>query len=232
VLEGVDVRVDEGAACTDQALSHIAFAALPDGRTCLGIQTVVAAVDRVGWTSIVKSLHLNIPNDLFNGSQRRLVTAQGERLFTSPPSADEVVELHSPWVSIDDRLGVVALFGGDGLRLDRSTQRRGGRYASLFVDELCLDVRSGAVRVLPGSLLVDVGFAVLAGANGKMTAAVTGGPLPLDGELLRGAWIVGVDGLRYGLAANFGAEVAETTIFGQLISLPAGEVRLVSAPTP
>ena len=48
VLEGVDVRVDEGAACTDQATTHIAFAALPDGRTCIGLQLVIAAADRVG----------------------------------------------------------------------------------------------------------------------------------------------------------------------------------------
>lgn len=229
VMEGVDVLVDEGATCTDQAISYIAFAALPDGHTCLGLQLVVAAPDRVGWTCEVKSLHLNIPNDIFNDNQRRLVTAQGAQLFASPPPADRVVDLGSPWASVDDRLGVVALYGGDGLCLERSTQRRGGRYASLFVDELCLDVRTDARRVLPGSLLVDVGFAVLAGADGPTTAAVRGGPLALDGTLLRGAWVTAVDGQRYGLVVNFGEEAAQTTLGGQIVLLPPGEARIVGS---
>ena len=72
VTEGVDVRIDEGARCTDQALTYLAFATLPDGQTCLGLQYVVAAPDRVGYTTTLKSVHLNLPNDLFNGFQREI----------------------------------------------------------------------------------------------------------------------------------------------------------------
>ena len=87
VMEGVDLRIDEGAHCTDQAVTHIAFAALPDARTCLGLHYVVTAADRVGFTTMVKSLHLNVPNDLFNGFERRIHTADGTFTLASPPHA-------------------------------------------------------------------------------------------------------------------------------------------------
>lgn len=226
VLEGVDVRVDEGAACTDQATTHIAFAALPDGRTCIGLQLVIAADDRVGWTSEVKSLHLNIPNDLFNDNRRRILTSQGERIFSAPPAADEVLELHSRWANIDDRLGVKALYGGEDLRLERSTRRRGGRYASLFAEELCLDVRTGAQRVLPGDVLVDVGFAVFSGVDGTTTANTPGGPVDAGGGLVRGAWVMGADGVQYAFIANFGAAAAEVEVAGEWVRFAAGQARL------
>lgn len=229
VLEGVDIRVDEGARCTDQATTWIAFAALPDGHTCLGLQYVVAAPDRVGYTVEVKSLHVNIPNDLFNAWQRRLTTAQGELVLKAPPERDEVIDLGSRWAHIEGQLGVVALAGGDQLRLDRSAQPRGGRYRSLYVDELCLDVEMGARRRPAGTVIVDVGFAVLASVDAATTAAVTGGALALTPEAARGVWVTGVDGKRYGLVANTSSADVDVEVFGQRITVPAGEARLCSA---
>jgi hypothetical protein len=111
VMEGVEIAVDEGAHTTDQAVSHVAFATLPDDQTCVGLQLVRAAPDRVGYLWELKGLHLNLPNDLFNGFQRSLHTATGTLLLQSPPAQDEILPLGSAWVNIDDRLGVLLLDG-------------------------------------------------------------------------------------------------------------------------
>ena len=115
VMEGVDIHIDEGAHCTDQAVTHIAFAALPDARTCLSLHHVVTATDRVGYTATVKGLHLNVPNDLFNGFTRQIHTAAGTRTLSSPPERDESIRLDGRWANIDGKVGVVALYGGDNL---------------------------------------------------------------------------------------------------------------------
>jgi hypothetical protein len=225
VTEGVDVRIDEGARCTDQARTHLAFAALPDGRTCLGLQYVVAAPDRVGYTSTLKSLHLNVPNDLFNDNHRQLYTAHGEQSLASPPLQDEILDLDSRWVNVDGKLGLVALYtspshGDDRLCVDRAAQRRGGRYNSLYVDEICLQVETGSIRRAPGETLVDVGFAVLSGADATQTAAFRGGPLVLDQLTVRGVWAIGADGQRYVLLANWGKSPAQLSVERHAIVVP------------
>ncbi|HBE03363.1 MAG TPA: hypothetical protein DC049_12970, partial [Spirochaetia bacterium] len=72
IMEGTDMYVAEGGQCTDQAVSSIAFAALPDGHTCIGLQYTITAPDLICYTREVKGLHLNIPNDLFNNYRRKL----------------------------------------------------------------------------------------------------------------------------------------------------------------
>lgn len=229
VMEGVDIRIDEGAHCTDQAVTHIAFAALPDAHTCLGLQYVVTAADRVGFTTAVKSLHLNVPNDLFNGFARRIYTADGALTLTSPPEHDAAINLGSRWANIDGKIGVVALYGGDHLVIDRSAQRRGGPYHSLFVDEICLQSDTQLVRRGRGEVLVDAGFAVLSDVDAETTAAVTGGRIDFAHSDVRGAWVTGADGKCYALVANFGQEHVEVTVWGHTIKLHAGEARLIES---
>jgi hypothetical protein len=219
VTEGIDVRIDEGARCTDQARTYLAFAALPDGRTCLGVQYVVAASDRVGYTTTLKSVHLNVPNDLFNGYRRRLYTTQGQRTLISPPQQAEILSLDSPWANVDGKLGLIALYGGDRLCVDRSTQRRGGRYHSLFVDELCLQVETSTTRRLPGETLVDAGFALLSAADVAATAAFEGGSLDVDQPAVRGVWARGADGVRYTLIVNWSESPTTLDLEGQTIVL-------------
>jgi hypothetical protein len=225
VTEGVDVRIDEGARCTDQARTHIAFAALPDGRTCLGLQYVVAAPDRVGYTTMLKSVHLNVANDLFNGRRRQFYAARGELILVSPPQRPELLDLGSRWTNVDGKLGLVALYGGDGFLVDRSPQRRGGRYRSLYVDEVCLRVESGLRRCTPGETLIDAGFAVLSGVGAAEMAAFKGGGLDLGQPAVRGVWAAGADGQRYVLLANWGDAPVELSVLGQRMALAAGQAR-------
>ncbi|HRJ41704.1 MAG: hypothetical protein KJZ86_16000 [Caldilineaceae bacterium] len=63
--------------------------------------------------------------------------------------------------------------------------------------------------MLPGAVLVDVGFAVFSGVDGATTAATAGGPVDAGGGLLRGPWVMGADGVQYAFIANFGSAPAE-----------------------
>ncbi len=222
VMEGVNASMGEAGFCTDQAVTHIAFAALPDGRTCLCLQYVVAAADRVGYLEERKDLHLVIPNDLFNGYRREVFSSAGRTVLVSPPERDETLALLGCWLNVDDRLGVVALYGGDGLLVDRSTARRAGRYQSLFTEEICLHVGHELTRCRPGSVLADVGFAVLSGVTADGTARVQGDAVPFEHEELRGAWVDGADGNRYALVANFGVADLNAEVFGETVGLLAG----------
>ena len=206
VMEGVNVVIDEGAACTDQAVTHVAFAALPDGRTCLCLQYFVASADRAFYLSALQDMHLVIPNDVFNGSRRTLHHEGGPTILLSPPENDGILALNSRWVNIDGRLGVIALRGADQILVDRSRQRRAGRYQSLFTETLCLHCRNAVTRCRPGEVLVDVGFAVLSGADAGTTAQVAGGSLSFAESAVKGIWADGADGKRYALLANFSAQ--------------------------
>ncbi len=222
VMEGVEIRVDEGARTTDQAVSDIAFVALPDDQTCVGFQRVTAAPDRVGYLWELKGLHLNLPNDRFNGFQRQIYTAKGQNTLPSPAAQDEMLPLGSTWANLDDRLGVVLLGGAPELCVSRSATRRGGKYRSLYVEEICSHAFHGQLRVPPGAELLDISFAVLAGASALQTAAFQGGELVFNLPDVRGVWVLGADGARYTVLANFGSAPAEMQVDGKPVTAPAG----------
>jgi hypothetical protein len=222
VMEGVNTSFGEGSSCTDQAVTHLAFAALPDGHTCLCLQYVVAAADRVGYLMELKDLHLAIPNDLFNGYRRTVWSSAGRTDLHAPPEADQTLAIPGRWLNVDDRLGVVALYGGDRLLINRSATRRGGRYRSLFVEEVCMHVGQELTRCRPGAILADIGFAVVSGVTAECTAHVCGGAIPFAQEGLRGAWVDGANGNRYALVANFGATQQESQVLGETLRLAPG----------
>ncbi|MBI1299853.1 hypothetical protein GC175_33425 [bacterium] len=222
VMEGVEIRVDEGANCTDQAVSHIAFAALPDGHTCVALQYVVAAPDRVGYTVDVKSLHLNLPNDLFNHFRRHIQTPTGTHELSAPVDADARLVLDGDWLNVEDKIGLVPIYGGNQFVIDRSPQRRGGRYASLLVDEICLQVERTTTRRVPNEPICDVGFVVTSGLDSLAISKVTVDKLIFDPGDVRGVSVLGQDGVRYALVANFGAEDATVEVWGRRVILAAG----------
>ncbi len=226
VMEGVDVAIDEAACCTDQAVTQIAFAALPDGRTCLVLQYVVAAADRVVYISGLKDLHLVVPNDLFNGNQRLLRTAGSHTKLRSPPANNEILEFESNWANIDDRLGIVVLNGANSIMVDRSTARRGGRYSSIFTEEFCLHLRKGISRCRPGEVLVDIGVALLAGASAETTAGLRGGAMPMPHHAVKCIWVETCEGRRYAMFTNFDTRKHIVNIFEMSLSLPPGQAIL------
>jgi NAD(P)-dependent dehydrogenase (short-subunit alcohol dehydrogenase family) len=241
VMEGVDTRIDEGAHCTDQALTYLAFAALPDDRTCVGLQLVIAAPDRIGYLVEAKGLHLNIANDLFNGFRRTMYDAGGTRHLLAPPARDEVLRLEGRWLNVDEVLGLVLLHGAGPLLVHRAHERRGGRYRSLYVEEVCVPAPSAhrdrcaeprtaecPWRTEPGEILLDTSFALLSGATAAETAAVAGGALDLEAAMARGVWVTGADGRRYAVIANFGEEPFVASALGERFEVEAGDCRVLA----
>lgn len=227
VMVGVNIQLDEGAFCTDQAVSHIAFAALPDGHTVLSLQYVMATSERVCFIKEVHGLNLIVPNDIFNGYSRKMDGAAGTVMFNSPPASDEVIETGSNWLSIDESLGVVSFSGGP-LEVERSAQRRAGVYKSLYTEVICQGHQKKVRLCQPGELLIDTAFAVLAGADAATTAAVSGGVLNFSAGGVRGVWVEGHDKRRYALVANFSAEGVGVEVLGDKFTLAAGQARVVS----
>lgn len=229
IMEGVDVAIDEGASCTDQAVTRLAFAALPDGHTCVALQYVVCATDRIGVLVELKGLHLNIPNDIFNESRRVIRSASGKQDLMAPAKQNEIVRVAGKWINIDESLGVVMLYGSDTLCIDRAAERRGGKYKSLHVEEVCSGVYRGLMRTRPGEVLVDIGCAVLSNVDAAGTSAFAVRRLNLAAPFLRGVCVNGFDGKTYAVIANFGADDAETEVFGTLMGVPAGTAIMETA---
>jgi len=209
LIEGAQVELAEGWTGHDLATHHLVFAALPDGHTVIGLELIRVGRSRVLVHSI-KGLHLNIPNDLYNGFARTLATASGPLTLTSPAPGDELIALSSRWACVDGRLGVIGIYGATTLALSRAATRRGGAYHSLYVDELCWPGHIGSQWADPGATLLDVGWAVLSGADERMTRTFAEEsrtrPLTLAWPDVRGVTIVAADDQTYQLIANFGPE--------------------------
>jgi hypothetical protein len=211
IVEGVALSLAEGWQGTDSAVHHLVVVALPDDHTVVGLELCRTA-DRRTYLHEVKGLHLNVPNDLFNSFHRRLYTPRGERALASPADADETIDLGGEWANVDGKLGVVGLYGGDHLAVHRSQQRRGGLYASLYVDEIGYPCRVGNWSADPNTVLLDVGWAVLSGVGAEGTERFAKGAHVLAPGLesgVRGVLVRGSLGKRYLVAANWGTEPAK-----------------------
>ena len=205
VMEGVGLSVAEGWSGTDSAVHQLAFVALPDAHTVVGLQQIRILDHRV-YAAEIKGLHLNLPNDLYNDFSRCLLTAAGEVDLASPVDRDQIVPLHSTWAQVDGRIGIVGLYGARELAADRAGQRRGGRYASLYVDEICFPAAVGVQSLDRHAVALDVGWAVLSGVDAAQTRDLESAPIQ-DGPV-RGARLRGMDGHDYVVLANFGDAAA------------------------
>lgn len=225
IVEGADLHVLEGWRGQDLAVHQIAFVALPDGHTVVGLQLCRASGRRV-FVTHVKGLQLNVPNDLFNACERALTTAGGQQVLQSPAATEQVIDLGSVWASIDDKVGVVALYGGT-LQLHRAPQRRGGKFHTLHVEEICLPCRIGPQSHDPGAIILDSGWMAVSGLDAAATrtlaernATATIADLPAD---VRGVQVEGADGKPYVVVANF----SDREFPAGRKSLPPGQAHLM-----
>jgi hypothetical protein len=202
--EGVNVEVKEGWKSTQLATLQQAFIALPDGQTMVGMHYCRTGEMR-SYPTLIKGMHLNLPNDLYNGYHRTLSTPEDQLTLATEAKSDHVVQLNCNWVNIDHRLGVVGLYGATGLCIDRTTQRRGGPYHSLHVDEICYGYQDGAdIGVAPYSVILDIGFVIGSNINVQDTQQIAQKTVCKTEGDLRVIQIMGADGRMYVVCANFG----------------------------
>lgn len=202
--EGVEVEVKEGWKSTQLATLQQAFIALPDGQTLVGMHYCRTGEMRT-YPTLIQGMHLNLPNDLYNGHQRTLSTPEDQLTLATETKHDHVVDLNCKWVNLDHRLGVVGIYGASQLCIDRSVTRRGGVYHSLHVDEICFGYQNGADNgVAPYSVILDIGFAIGSNLNTQDTQQLAmKTTYKAEGDL-RVIQIMGVDGRMYVACANFG----------------------------
>jgi hypothetical protein len=226
----------EGEPDVETAVEDLAVAALPDGVTLLGLQRC-GTLQRV-LLAEVKGLLLSIPNDVQNGFQRTYASGAATVRFRGGDGKPAAWTAPESWLSVDQRLGVVSLYGGPLTVLHPADARitikaypwqahthvAGG---FLFVDQVCLVCRDAPGSYDRGKVLFDLGFAVLAGAGpdqmAHFAAADRHSHLSLDHPNLRAVRVTGVDGVRYLFVANFGDEPAT-------IPIPPGRAVAVGLP--
>jgi len=208
--DGAEINLPEGYRAKDLVTHHVAFAALPDGHTALRLELAVNGPRRAYFRD-ARGLKLNVADDLWNGFSRTWHDARGSRPVTALLDGVERNEpLLSSWVNVDDRLGVVAVYGSDSLHLYRTGTRRGGYAGSIHYDEICTSMRRGPFDAAAGEVLLDNGAVVLASVDHAATA---------EYAEQRRAWRAGVnhgwaramiahglDRRRYLLVANFAAD--------------------------
>ncbi len=210
VMEGTNLSLYEGWTGSDSARHWIAFVALPDGHTVVGMERIVALGKR--YVREVRGLHANLPNDVYNGFVRPIVTPAGAMTLHSPPPTDEAIPLGGRWVSLAGRIGLVGLWGADGMVLRRRAGREGGAgawLASIFTEQFCFGLRPDMHAVEAGETILDLGWLALSSVDAETTAAVADdGAERLDAghAELRALRVHGRDGKAYVAVANFGPE--------------------------
>lgn len=136
----------------------LAFAALPDGATTVTLQYARAV--RHCHLQHVRGLHLCIPNDLFNGSERTYIQ-DGQKA-----------------VCVDHSLGVVSVYG-DPLEICRGDHRTVGLKnvytydrGMLKVDEICTTVVRSPKWYENQECILDFGVVLCSGADPAATSAL------------------------------------------------------------
>jgi len=249
--DGAEVNIPEGYRAQDLVDHHVAFAALPDGHTALRIELAVNGRSRT-YLRDVRGLKFNVPNDLWNGSARTYTGAAGAKRVEGLLDGTERVEsLGSRWVNVENRIGVVSVYGAESLMLYRPGCRRGGHFGSLCFDEICTAVRPQPFNAPAGAVLLDGGEVVIASVDAAATRdyAARGAVAraECDAADARAIMAEGQDGQQYLLVANFapdgagataiavtlqqdGAKAASDLATGETVAVRRGELQLDVAP--
>lgn len=224
IIHQTDQMMAEGDIADDIAVMDIAFAAVPDGRTVIGMQRAFAT--HRSPIRELKGLMLQIPNDLFNGGQRRYIAKNSNRTVESRTGHPET-SMMGKWLNVDDRLGVLSLNDDMPLILHRPGHRqitiRAGSWQArasygdglLCADEICLGICSEDLKwAQKDETLFDVAFAIRSNVSAAETeewanpSTIANRTFSLSSSDLRGAVVAGADGNFYAIVANFSGNPA------------------------
>ena len=217
----------EGTQRENMANKYIAFAALPDDKTAISIQRATAK-NRVLLNESA-GLTLSVPNDIYNGRKRRIVSERGDMLLDGGDLVREAetVPLGS-YASADGRIAVAS---NEPLTLVRRGRRQiglaePGYTGTLYCEEICSSYNGGRRYVGRGEEIFAASFAVSLG--GIEDAKELYSTLSASNE--NGVYwvsVVGADNKRYALVANLSdAEVSfdlKKLHTGEAIDLASGK---------
>lgn len=204
------------------ARHDLACVALPDDQTTVILQRATT-LER-SYFKEAQGLGFALPNDIHNDNRRHIDTDQDDIVLERDSAKDEILDLESKWLNVDDALGIIGVYGADSLTIKRNQTRTIGiknfpiAPGSLHVEEICFPYNSGPLDLPGRTSIFDVGFVVLATIDRKRTqtlaAAARFAPLPHDQSQpdQRGVLATGADGKRYLIIANFGDQTMNSTL--------------------
>lgn len=210
----------EGDHSPQVGILRNAFCALPDDRTAVVLQFAKSGTSN--YLRRVRGLSLSIPNDVFNDFQRTLFSKDGARTLVSPsaPAEKEKKQKYEEisnsgnWLNIDDKLGVVAVYGGSPtvarlpepqirIKHDGKPNRIPG---SLYCEEIAQVCSEGIAFIRENSTIFDCAAIVLT-ADAEETKKTAESPslkaLKCEDPDLRALSVPGADGVQYFVVVNF-----------------------------
>lgn len=226
----------EGQKDEQLARNQFVCAALPDDEQMIVLHRAVALRQRTAFKSI-EGLNLLIPNDVFNDNHRLYYDRSGKWPIHGYGSQEEAIRTGSRWINVDNKLGVVALYGSDEIVIRRPGQRQIGMADSpktfglertLYANQVCGPYLADGGNYATEDVILDTGYVMQAGADRERTSRSVGCELTLEAEVghnggVRAVQVIGADGQSYVLIANFSGERA-------VVKLPdAGEWKDVAA---
>ncbi len=225
-IEGAKIAFAEGWQRAEAARHYLAFVALPDDHTVVGIQVCRTGPYRA-IVSAVKGMLLNIPNDVMNGHNRHVQTSVREWPMEAPKFGASANDLYSPWVTIDRRLSMMPLYGAATITVDRMAAPRGGVTPNVRVDQYCTTHRSGVPWFAePNGLLLDTAWIVAASVDAdgaaKLASANERTRLETGNDDLRAVRVIDVNGRAHLIALNVSESSQRATIDGRPIELDVG----------
>jgi len=202
--------LEEGDKKIIPAQNQLVFCALPDGKTVLTLQLCRAL--RRCWVVNVQPLHLNIPNDLFNGEVRDYTCQDGalvidgklavRSLYNHRDCQDVWVQKGTARTINIKKVGQISnslVYENRGmLRVDKILI--GGTYTPAWYDK--------------DEILFDFGATLACDTTAPVGESYANGHI-------RGIRVTGADGRIYILAANFGTTPVSCEMFGQPLYLEA-----------
>jgi hypothetical protein len=195
------------------ALHQVAFAALPDDHTVVRLEFARLEHRRCylqGWEGVM----LEIPNDIFNHGRRTYECALGRVTLEAYVGTPKVTDLKSNWVSVEDKIGLIGLYGAQTWSVLQRGHRIGGRsLGSILTDTLCFQLSVKSHDLFGPLIVLDNGSIIIASVDARSTAAIAASAgarrLQCGNESIRAVVVLGLDEKCYLLCANFDEAAAE-----------------------
>ena len=218
--------VAEGQGTEQTAIVDLACCVLPDDRTMIVIQR--AKTEFPTYLKRVRGLSLSVPNDVFNGFTRNIFSDSGTKTLQGIPDKFELAEFPGRWLNVDDKLGVVEIYGGSpkvARVAGRQVEIRGVNPSTagglLYVEEICQTSSEGVRFFGANETLFDCAAAILV-ADSKTTqtsAAKVFKRIEHPSPDVRAVLVTDAFGKQYLIVANFQKETIAVDA-SQLIGQP------------
>ena len=210
----------EGQGIEPTAIVDVACCVLPDDQTMIVIQR--AKTEFPNYLKRVRGLSLSVPNDVFNGFTRKIFSDSGTKTLQGIPDKFELAEFSGRWLNVDDKLGVVEIYGGapkvarvasrqinirtgDPRQLHFNSRAAGGL---LYVEEICQTSSEGVRFFGANETLFDCAAAILVAdaETTKSSASKVFKQVAHPSPNVRAVLVTDAFGKQYLIAANFQKE--------------------------